>query len=143
MAEGKKPKTEKTIIEYAYENRDKTFSELPFNDIDNVILSEISYISFENVIADEKNMKPMTLHELLLSYFHGIRYQEYRKESSWFKKHLFLALAIFDSPRYRNLKLLISTMSICIFSGRVKNSSPLITVDLLKISLPCPPKFFS
>lgn len=106
MAEGKKPKTEKTIIEYAYENRDKTFSELPFNDIDNVILSEISYISFENVIADEKNMKPMTLHELLLSYFHGIRYQEYRKESSWFKKHLFLALAIFDSPRYRNLKLL-------------------------------------
>ncbi len=66
MAEGKKPKTEKTIIEYAYENRDKTFSELPFNDIDNVILSEISYISFENVIADEKNMKPMTLHELLL-----------------------------------------------------------------------------
>ena len=56
MAEGKKPKTEKTIIEYAYENRDKTFSELPFNDIDNVILSEISYISFENVIADEKNM---------------------------------------------------------------------------------------
>lgn len=105
MAERKEEKRiEKTLIDYVYENRDKSFLTLPFNDIDNVILSELSYLPFE-LFLDGRLEKTISLKSLVLQYLSTVRVEEYEKESNWFKKHLFLALAIFDSKRYSSLKL--------------------------------------
>lgn len=105
MAETEKAKRlEKTILDYVYENRDKTFSQLPFNDIDNVVLSELSYIPFEKVLSN-KIQKPISLRNLLLLYLPTIRKKEQEEESEWAKKHLFLALAMLDSKRYGTMRL--------------------------------------
>ena len=104
MAENKLQKEEKTILDYVYENRNKTFAQLPFNDIDNVVLSELSYIPFETVLGD-KDVKPITLKNMLLKYLPGIRVEAYRNESEWFQSHLFLAVAIIDSKRYSAIRL--------------------------------------
>ncbi len=43
------------IIDYIKKNKDKTFNDLDFNEIDNLILSLLPYINFTNVIPAFKN----------------------------------------------------------------------------------------
>ena len=40
------------IIDYIEKFSDKTFKEMPFNDVDALVLSTLSYPSFENLISD-------------------------------------------------------------------------------------------
>ena len=50
------------IIDYIKKNKDKTLEDLPFNEIDNLILSLLPYINFENIVPAFKNGK-ITLKE--------------------------------------------------------------------------------
>lgn len=89
---------QKTLFDYLRENRDKDFSELPFNEVDSTVLAELCYVPLEKVFQEGK-----TLRELAIAYFRLIDYGDYLKEPSWFQKSLFLLLSLFDSKRYRSL----------------------------------------
>ncbi len=45
------------IIDYIKKNKDKTFKELPFNEIDNLILSLLTYIDFTDIVPAFKSKK--------------------------------------------------------------------------------------
>ena len=53
------------IIQYIKKNKDKTFKDFPFNEIDNLIYSLLTYIDFTNVIPAFKS-KQITLREAAL-----------------------------------------------------------------------------
>ena len=44
------------IIDYIKKNKDKTLEDLPFNEIDNLILSLLPYINFENIVPAFKRI---------------------------------------------------------------------------------------
>lgn len=94
---------EKNILDYLYAYRDKSFRELPFNEVDNVVLSELSYIPFEKILHGR--FKTMTVHDLCARYFSSVRYADFMKEAKWFQKYIFLALALFDSKRYGPIRV--------------------------------------
>ena len=53
------------IIDYIKKNKDKTFNELPFNEIDNLIYALLPYIDFTNIVPAFKSKK-VTLKEVAL-----------------------------------------------------------------------------
>ena len=53
------------IINYIKKNKDKTFKELPFNEIDNLIYALLPYIDFTNIVPAFKSKK-VTLKEVAL-----------------------------------------------------------------------------
>ncbi len=53
------------IIDYIKKNKDKTFKELPFNEIDNLIYALLPYIDFTNIVPAFKSKK-ITLKEVAL-----------------------------------------------------------------------------
>lgn len=53
------------IIDYIKKNKDKTFQELPFNEIDNLIYALLPYIDFTNIVPTFKSKK-VTLKEVAL-----------------------------------------------------------------------------
>ena len=53
------------IIDYIKKNKDKTFQELPFNEIDNLIYALLPYIDFTNIVPAFKSKK-VTLKEVAL-----------------------------------------------------------------------------
>ena len=50
------------VIDYIKKNKDQTFAEFPFNEIDNLIFSLLTYIDFTDVVPAFKNGK-ITLKE--------------------------------------------------------------------------------
>lgn len=89
---------DKTLFDYLRENKDKDFEELPFNEVDGAVLSEVCYIPLEKVFR-----KGETLHDLSLRHFRTFDYREHQKEADWFQKGLYLLLSLFDSKRYSTL----------------------------------------
>ncbi len=45
------------IIDYIKKNKDKTFKEYPFNEIDNLIFSLLTYIDFTKIVPAFKQGK--------------------------------------------------------------------------------------
>ena len=45
------------IIDYINKNKDKTFAEVPFNEIDNLIYSLLTYVDFTNIVPAFKSKK--------------------------------------------------------------------------------------
>lgn len=45
------------IIDYIYQYGDKTLEEMPFNEIDSLVLSRVSYIPFHNIVSSHVTHK--------------------------------------------------------------------------------------
>lgn len=87
----------KNIINYVEDNLD-TFEKRPFNDVDSLVLSDMSYLSFKTLI---KNGKKMSIQQLLRAeYFNDIFY---RQQLGVDNKRLFYACAA--SPRFRDIQI--------------------------------------
>lgn len=78
-----------TIIEYINKYGDKTFSEVEFNEVDNVILSAVSYIDFGDIVCS-RSYRKVTICDAGKSFFE--RYSE-RKNALLSYKH---AVEIFE-----------------------------------------------
>lgn len=90
----------KNILEYVSKNL-KTFSEMPINDIDCLVLSWISYYHVPNEVYKQKSFKSLQLKELYnAKYFDKMLFDVFDIESS---KNLLSYVAA--SPRFRNVKM--------------------------------------
>ena len=91
----------KNIIDYSKTNL-YTFSEKRFNNVDSLILSQLSYINFDNLVGSiTTNKSPITFKDLLNpkyfnKMFNTIPYSKETKE---------LLFYISSNPRFRNIKI--------------------------------------
>ena len=91
----------KNIIDYSKTNL-YTFSEKRFNNVDSLILSQLSYINFDNLVGSiTANKSPITFKDLLNpkyfnKMFNTIPYSKETKE---------LLFYISSNPRFRNIKI--------------------------------------
>ena len=88
------------IIDYIKKNRDKTFREYPFNEIDNLIFSLLTYIDFTNIVPAFKNGK-ITLKEAAEKL-----HKEKKNYRGMFIGNTFKMIEIMkDSKRYKDTLL--------------------------------------
>lgn len=71
------------FIDYIKTNGNKTFNEVPFNEVDNAILCQITYVSIENVINTNKSY---TLSQLSNRYFSKYSDVDIKKDKSFIAK---------------------------------------------------------
>ena len=88
----------KNIINYIYEYGNKTFEIEPFNEVDNIIFSLLSYIDFKNIIINEISIKESS--KLYLKN-HNITVVNTKIKKTAI--NIFLLISNYD--RYKNLKL--------------------------------------
>ena len=55
------------IVEYIEFYKDKTFEEVPLNEVDALILAEFAYIQLKEFLTED--IMPLTIHELGQIYF--------------------------------------------------------------------------
>ena len=88
------------IIDYIKKNKDKTWKEQPFNEIENLIFSLLTYIDFSDIVPAFKNGK-ITLKEA------AIKLEDKKKNfRGMFISNTFKMLQIMkNTPRYQNILL--------------------------------------
>lgn len=87
------------IFDYIKYYGDYTFDTKPFNEIDNVVLSMISYVNFEGIVTD----KEITLEEAYSIF--KIKYDPKKKEMFAVKKGIKTFELAKKQNRYRDIKL--------------------------------------
>lgn len=88
-----------TIFDYIKQNKNKSFEEKEFNEIDNIILSLISYLNFSYI--EGKN----TLECMGKKYLQRHEYKEIKK-TGWAQKDAYIILEkLIESERYKNIKI--------------------------------------
>lgn len=90
-----------TILEYLDEYGDKTFNELSFNDIDNLILSQLSYLTLAGIVPSlyEKGIK---LEEACVKYFKKFSQDDINREWYLIPKVSNLFKKMADTNRYKD-----------------------------------------
>ena len=69
------------ILGYLEKHKDKSFREYPFNDIDNLILSQLSYLPLAGIVPSMYE-KGLTLYEVSLRYFS--KYDDKYLKKQWY-----------------------------------------------------------
>ena len=91
-----------TILEYIDHYKDKTFKELAFNEVDNVIFSSISYIDLDDVVSTWSKEK-ISIAEAKRKYFEN--YQKNGKKMIAYKHAIDIFEHIANTNRYKDLLL--------------------------------------
>ena len=84
---------------------DKTFSELPFTDVDNLLLCEIFYMPFEKVLYKGFNDKPVIFSDACKKVF---AYNGYKHISPGFLMNNYISqkmMALAETVRYKDVKV--------------------------------------
>lgn len=84
---------------------DKTFSELPFTDVDNLLLCEIFYMPFEKVLYKGFNDKPILFSDACKKVF---AYNGYKHISPGFLMNNYISqkmMALAETVRYKDVKV--------------------------------------
>lgn len=90
------------IIDYVYEYGNYTFSEMPLNEVDSLVLCQLIYLNYENYVPGlEKRNAPVSIQQIYAD-------ENWRQilEGYWFKEDnaaLFIAAA--ESVRFGSLKM--------------------------------------
>ena len=94
-----------TSIDFIKKYGDKTFDELPFCDIDNLVLCEMFYMPFEKVINDNFNKEPIPFAEACNKMFAYNGYKHVGPGIMLLKKISVKMMAMANCKRYRDLKV--------------------------------------
>lgn len=89
------------IIKYIKKYKDITFEEETFNEIDNLILSELTYLNFDGIIPTNRNT--ITLELAIKKYLKQYTYRETKKEGIAQKDAYRMIRLLKDSNRYKNI----------------------------------------
>lgn len=89
-----------TIFSYIEKYGDRSYSIERFNDIDNLIYSELAYIDFKDIVSEDKSM--ITLQDAANLFFKTYSYKEFSKFGIAFRDSYKVLLAIKDKARYKN-----------------------------------------
>lgn len=87
------------IIDYVRYYRNKSFDELPFNEVDALILANISYLNFDKCIGN----LPRTISEIAKDYFPKISQEKLKKEMKIYRDSHNLFNVMKVSNRYKDL----------------------------------------
>ncbi len=90
------------IIDYSKYYGTKTFSEVPFNDIDALILAKLSYLNFSEV----KNLLPSTIEKVSKDYFYVVTNEKVKNKKSVYKYAHSLLGYIKNTPRFKDIEII-------------------------------------
>lgn len=92
----------KNIIDYVEEYGDYTFLEKPLNDVDSLVLCQLSYLRFDGMVPLlTENRKSVTLRQL----FEKEQFEELFTDDLFVKDNRALLQAMHKSKRFRTLKM--------------------------------------
>ena len=91
-----------SIFEYIDKYGVYSFSDVPFNDVDNLIFSSLSYIDFEGIVSVNK-YNPMTLFNISQLYFNS--HTKMSNNILAFRQAIKIFRAICNKNRYKDLLL--------------------------------------
>lgn len=90
------------IIDYTKYYGTKTFEEVPFNDIDALILAKLSYLNF----SDVKSFFPNTIEQISKEYFYVMTNEKIKGKKNVYKYTHNLFGCIKNTPRFKNIKII-------------------------------------
>lgn len=92
-----------TILDYIDKYGNKTFAEEPFNEVDSVILTDLSYINFDGIVHQDNRY--VTLKETAISFFDKYHIDELKKDGIGLKAAYQILYKIKNYKRYSYMKL--------------------------------------
>lgn len=95
------------ILKYIKKYKNVTFEEEKFNEVDNIILSELTYLNFDGIIPTDNNT--ITLDIAIKEYLKQYTYRETKKEGIAQKDTYKMIQVLKDSNRFKDI--LISNYS--------------------------------
>ena len=93
------------IFDYLHWRGDVPFSVAPFNDVDNLILSELVYTDFGGIVSDDITTLPLAAVRDRFYELHDRAEIELRTAYSYTARAPFLMDAMLDGARFRDLRL--------------------------------------
>lgn len=97
-----KEKLSHDFFDYAEYYGDYTFEEKEFNEIDNVILSMLSYVDYSGIVS-EGNKEKKTINEVAKEYFAKYTKQEINKQVSGMRTAIDLLRVIASTKRFKDI----------------------------------------
>lgn len=117
------------IIDYLRWRGDLTFAQSPFNNVDNLILSQLSYVNLDG-IAPGKGEAGITIEELANAFFTKYSLQDLKKDKSFLRRAPEILMELEKTVRYRDAvvknfvnyidekrEIQFSAMEICLSDG--------------------------
>ena len=96
--------TNHTMHDYLYWRGDLSFEQDPFNEVDNLILSQLAYVDFDEIVSDQREVK-IGIGEVCKTYWEMHTEEEIRNRKSFVKLAPFLLKPVAQSRRFREMKL--------------------------------------
>ena len=93
------------INEYLDWRGDVPFSIDPFNDVDNLILSELAYADFEGIVPPPGSGESIALREAYEAFFQRYTRAEIEAETTFYHMAPFVMDHLIASRRFQNLRL--------------------------------------
>ncbi len=90
------------IVDYAKYYGTKTFEEVPFNDIDALILGKLSYLNF----SDVKESLPNTIENISKAYFYSMTNEKVKNKKNVYKYTHNLFGCIKNTVRFKDIKMI-------------------------------------
>ncbi len=90
------------IEDYIAEHKDVPFTDLPFNELDNGLLSELAYMDFGGVFHDTETM--VSIGDVTDRYFAEHSAEQIRKEGVFWQLAPLLLLPMKEGVRFRDIK---------------------------------------
>lgn len=92
------------LFDYIKEYGTKTFDEVPFNEVDNLILCSLSYVDIKKYMP-KKRFSEITLKEVGNLYFNKFKKRKYKNDIIALDKGIKTFRSIRNTKRFRNIKL--------------------------------------
>ena len=93
------------IMDYLDWSGDITFEQSPFNEVDNVILAQLAYVNFRDIIPSPEEKRSITLKEASQMFFDMYTENELKQDKSFISEAPFLMKKAAASKRFGNLIL--------------------------------------
>ena len=113
-----------TILEYIHKYQNQVFDDVSFNEVDNVILSALSYIDLDNIVSTHSHKK-ITIQEAGKAYFE--KYSVKKNSMVAYKHAVEIFKEIIHTKRYGTL--LLSNYS---YIGDYTKQFSAITIEISK-----------
>ena len=91
------------IMDYLDWRGDITFEQSPFNEVDNVILAQLAYVNFRDIIPSPEEKRSITLKEASQMFFDMYTENELKQDKSFISEAPFLMKKAAASKRFGNL----------------------------------------
>lgn len=89
------------ILSYIYWRKDLSFKERAFNEVDALILAELAYVEWENIV----NKVPITIDKACQQYYQLHDEEDMKKRYAYSSKIPLLIKELQDTKRFKNIKM--------------------------------------